>query len=68
MDIIHFFYWDITEQGALAKEPLYHPITKECIGQRPSADKLAILRDGLLKIVKLYLSHDPSGDEIQYIM
>jgi hypothetical protein len=68
MDIIHFFYWESPEQGALAREPIYHPVTKECIGQRPTNDKLSLLREGFLKIAKIYLTNDPTEEEVHVVM
>jgi hypothetical protein len=65
-DILRFFYWyEPVGVGVQGHGPVYHPITKECIGRRPTIEQLKKLRGMLFLAIKYLISDGITADEIE---
>lgn len=52
LDVLYFFYWYQPKGIKLrAQDPVYHPVTKKLVGQRPSHSELAVIRKSLFNAV-----------------
>lgn len=51
LDILEVYYWHTPSSSSFARQPLFHMVTGEVIGERPKAEGLRRLRTRLLRLL-----------------
>jgi hypothetical protein len=62
------YYWEVPSEIALAQQPVYHPITRLCVGRRPEPAQRAELRNDLLHLIDLVMQEAPSLEEVKILL